>query len=84
MIYNIYYVLLQATNDKKQLASLENMLRISNRQLDDLHQELRELDAAQITRFTSDGSNDHMAGSGGMVKELPKSLIYGKSIPISV
>ena len=40
------------------------MLRISNRQLEDLHQELRELDAAQITRFTNDNI-PHMSGSGG-------------------
>ncbi|CAK8674500.1 unnamed protein product [Clavelina lepadiformis] len=54
--------MLKATTDKKQLASLENMLRISNRQLDDLHQELRELDAAQITRSIDDHQTDASSG----------------------
>jgi len=54
------------TTDKKQLASVENQLRLSKRQLDDLHQELRELDAAQITRYISDNrQDDTMKGAGG-------------------
>ena len=56
---------IQVTTDKKQLASVENQLRISKRQLDDLHQELRELDTAQITRYTSDCNDDAVKGSGG-------------------
>ena len=56
---------MQATSDKKQLANVENMLRISNRQLEDLHQELRELDAAQITRYTSDGYSGDAGGIEG-------------------
>ena len=66
----------QATSEKKQLASLENMLRISNRQLDDLHQELQELNAAQITRFTSDGFTDRVKGSGGNSLCLP--VVFGR------
>jgi len=43
----------KVTTDKKQLMEVENALRISNRQLDDLHQELRELEASQLTRSAS-------------------------------
>ena len=56
---------MQATTDKKQLASIENQLRRSNRQLEDLQQELRELDAAQITRYTSDKTVASLKGSSG-------------------
>uniref|UniRef100_F6QIZ5 protein kinase C n=1 Tax=Ciona intestinalis TaxID=7719 RepID=F6QIZ5_CIOIN len=59
----------KATTDKKQLSSMENMLRISNRQLEDLHQELRELDAAQITRSISDNLDDYKSsGESGSVE----------------
>nr|CAB3264914.1 serine/threonine-protein kinase N2-like [Phallusia mammillata] len=59
--------MLKATADKKQIAPLEGMLRVSNRQLDDLHQELRELDAAQLTRPTmhsSDSTVDYTKAGG--------------------
>uniref|UniRef100_F6QIR4 protein kinase C n=1 Tax=Ciona intestinalis TaxID=7719 RepID=F6QIR4_CIOIN len=59
----------KATTDKKQLSSMENMLRISNRQLEDLHQELRELDAAQITRSISDNLDDYKSSGGGLIVE---------------
>lgn len=48
------------------------MLRISNRQLDDLHQELQELNAAQITRFTSAGFNERIKESGGILVDIFK------------
>jgi len=69
---------MKATTDKKQLANLENMLRVSNRQLEDLHQELRELDAAQLTRFTgvtTDNSADVLKQSGGRFADLCGCLI---------
>ena len=60
----------KATTDKKQLASIENQLRLSKRQLDDLHQELRELDAAQITRYTIDNADERLKGSGGVYNDV--------------
>ena len=41
---------------------VENALRISNRQLDDLHQELRELEASQLTRSASIKTDESRIG----------------------
>lgn len=49
--------LLQATTDKKQLANVENILKKSNRKLEELQQEMGELDAYQIEK-SSDGSDE--------------------------
>lgn len=41
---------LQASTDKKQLATVENMLKKSSRKLEALQQEMNELDAYQIEK----------------------------------
>ena len=49
--------------DKKQLMKVENKLQICNKKLEDLHEELRELEAAQLTRSTSIKENDGDTGN---------------------
>ena len=55
--YDFFENLFQATTDKKQLANVENILKKSNRKLEELQQEMNELDAYQIAK-SSDGSDE--------------------------
>lgn len=61
----------KATTDKKQLANVENLLKKSNRKLEELQQEMNELDAYQIAK-SGDGSDE--ARSNPRVAALEKQL----------
>nr|XP_039270469.1 serine/threonine-protein kinase N2-like isoform X1 [Styela clava] len=61
----------KATTDKKQLANVENLLKKSNRKLEELQQEMNELDAYQIAK-SGDGTDESRANP--RVAALEKQL----------
>lgn len=54
---------LQVTTDKKSLAYVDNMLKKSNKKVEELHQELQELNAHIVVKDPEEllGNNIHMS-----------------------
>lgn len=55
----------QVTTDKKSLAYVDNMLKKSNKKVEELHQELQELNAHIVVKDPEEllGNNRNAAGS---------------------